>query len=148
MEEFGDEEQDAIQRLLNDAKRTELEERYGMRFSRIGNSEIHPELEAQWLDHIAEFQRCLEGGEQITLREFVGFPEVRPLKEIDASEIEGELERLLDQLAEHEVFVDFPDSIEAALAYRFVAEELLDEEICDIRMPGMRLHFVFGDPGA
>jgi hypothetical protein len=143
LDESHDEAQDEIQRLLNEAKRTQLQEQYGMVFSHAGKSSLPPEVEGDWLDHIAEFERQLEGAAQISLREFVGFPEVRAVKDVPDSEIESELAHILDHLAGHEVFIDFPDHIGDAAAYRFVVERLLDEEIMDIRMPGTRLHFIY-----
>jgi hypothetical protein len=143
MEQANDDSQDAIQRLLNDAKRAELEEQYGMRFSRVGESIIPPEVEGEWLDHITEFERQLECAEDVPLRQFVGYPHAPALLDIPSSEIGVELERLLGHMGRHNVYVDFPNGVEAAEAYRFIVEELLDEEIADIRMPGMRKHFVY-----
>lgn len=143
LDESHEDSQDEIQRLLNDAKRTELRERYGMVFSGAGKTRLPPEVEGDWLDHIAEFERQLESAAQVSLREFVGFPEARPVKDVPDSEVESELERLLEHLAGHEVFVDFPDHIGDAAAYRFVVERLLDEEIMEIRIPGTRLHFIY-----
>jgi hypothetical protein len=134
---------DQIQRLLNDAKRADLEERYGMHFVRAANSTLPPEVEGEWLDHIAEFERLLESADEIPLRQFVGYPEARALADLPASEVETELTRLLETLYQHDIVIDFPDEVEAAEAYRFIVEELLDEEIADIRMPGTRKHFVY-----
>lgn len=82
---------------------------------------------------------------EVPLREIVDLPFVRALDDLPADAVDEELEALLDHLAAHDVFVDFPDEVEAREAYRFVAEELLDEPVLDLRQPGLRLHFVYGE---
>ena len=139
----GDDLPERAQHIVNDLKRKELEERYGAVFSAPDESEIPSEVEAQWLENIDEFERQFENAAQIPLREFIGSPSVRPLADIPPAELEAELNGLLDLLAEHAVSVDFLREVDDAEAYRFITEELLDEEIDDIRVPGMVLHFIY-----
>ncbi len=139
----GDDLPERAQRIVNDLKRKELEERYGAAFSSPDESEIPAEVEAQWLENIDEFERQFENAARIPLREFVGSPAVRLLADIPPAELEAELDALLELLGENEVVVDFPDEIDEVEAYRFITEELLDEEIDDIRVPGMVLHFIY-----
>jgi hypothetical protein len=141
----GDDLPERAQRIVNELKRKELEERYGAVFSSPDASEIPSEVEAQWLEHIDEFERQFENAAQVLLREFIGSPSVRPLADIPPSEVVAELDALLDLLGENEVVVDFPDEVDDAEAYRFITEELLDEEIDDIRVPGMVLHFMYSE---
>jgi hypothetical protein len=135
--------QDAVQNLLNDEKKAALEKRFGMRFHRDGPRKIPPDVEAQWLDFVEEFEEKFETAEEVPLRQFAGFPEAPPIATLAPDKIEEALEKLLEHLAAHEVFIDFPDEVEAPEAYRFVTEELLDEPVHDIRIPGMRCRFVY-----
>lgn len=139
----GDDLPERAQHIVNDLKRKELEERYGAVFSAPDESEIPSEVEAQWLENIDEFERQFENVAEIPLREFIGSPSVRPLADIPPSEVAAELDALLELLGENEVVVHFPDEIDEVEAYRFITEELLDEEIDDIRVPGMVLHFIY-----
>jgi hypothetical protein len=132
---------DIVQRILNDAKRSELEQRFGARFMQVSNAKIPPEVFGEWLNHIEEFHRQLETAETITVRAFAEFPEARPIADLPESEIETELEHLLDHLSEFDVLVHFPDYVGASEAYRFLVEVLLDTEMMNIRIPGMRSHF-------
>ena len=138
---------DAVQRLLNDAKRAEIEERYGAKFFRSASSRIPPELEGAWLAHVEEFERRMAAARTVPLREFAELPFVRALADLPASAVEEELEALLEHLAVRDVFIDFPDEVEAPEAYRFIAEELLDVPVLDLRMPNTRMHFVYGRGG-
>jgi hypothetical protein len=139
--------EDAVQRLLNDAKRSELEERYGAKFFRSPNSLIPPEVEGEWLAHVEEMERRMEAAEPMPLRQLVELPFARALADLPANAVEEELEALLGHFAQRSVYVDFPDEVEAPEAYRFIVEELLDEPVLDLRMPGTRLHFVYGVRG-
>jgi hypothetical protein len=136
---------DAVQRLLNDAKRTEIEERYGAKFFRPKGSRIPPEVEGEWLAHVEEMERRMQAAMPIPLRRLVELPFVRALADLPASAVEEELEALLGHFAKRDVFVDFPDEVEAPEAYRFIVEELLDAPVLDLRMPGTRMHFVYGE---
>lgn len=143
MSDTNDDFQDRIQRIMNDYKRKELTEKYGGQFSPEANPDLPPEVEAQWLDNIDEFERQFENANRIILSDFLGSPSIRPLADIPPAEIEAQLDQLLDLLAGHGVYVDFLHDIEDAEAYRFITEELLNEEIDDIRIPGMEQHFIY-----
>lgn len=138
-----DDADDTVQRLLNDAKRAELEERYGAKFVRFADARVPPEIEGLILDHIEEFERQVRTAGMTPLRRFAGIGTTRPLADLPSDAVEDELEALLDRLAAHGVFVDFPDHVDAAAAYRFLVEELLDEEVPEIRIPELRLHFAY-----
>lgn len=143
-ENSGAPPEDAVQRLLNDAKRGEIEERYGAKFLRPKGSRIPPEVEGEWLAHVEEMERRMQAAVPIPLRRMVELPFVRALADLPASAVEEELEALLEYLATRDVFVDFPDEVEAPEAYRFIVEELLDVSVLDLRMPNTRMHFVYG----
>lgn len=143
MSHNDDDFQDRIQRILNEYKRKELAEKYEAQFSSDSNPNLPPEIEGQWLDHIAEFERQFEEASRISVREFVDSPVTRAVADIPVLEIEAELNHLLDILAEHNIFVDFLYEVEAEEAYRFIREELLDETIDDIRIPGLQHHFIY-----
>ena len=138
-----DDFQDRIQRTLNEYKQEELAEKYGAQFSPESNPNLPPQVEAQWLEYIDEFERQFENATQIPLRELVGSPSTRPLADIPPSELEAELNQLLDLLAEHGVCVDFLHEVETNEAYRFITEELFGEEIDNLRIPGMQQHFIY-----
>ena len=63
------ERDDQIQRDLNDAKRRQIEERYGGFFS-PRDSSLPPDIESEWLESIAEFERQFASAEPTTVRHF------------------------------------------------------------------------------
>lgn len=141
MEENRD---DQIQRALNEAKRRELEEKYGAQFS-MDESKAPPEIQSQFLQHVEEFELKFKNAERITVRQFVGSPAFLPLEEIPADRLQAELDAALARLAEHSVLIDFLADVPLEERYRFVTGELLDQETDDIRIDGMNHHFVYED---
>lgn len=133
---------DHIQRALNEAKRQELREKYGAEFH-SGDCSLPPEIEGRWLNEIEEFERQFESSEQITVCRFVGNPPVRPLGDIPHEELRGELEHLLEILCSNNIQVSFPEDVSDAEAYRFLTEEILSQEIADIRIEGLTLNFLY-----
>jgi hypothetical protein len=139
---MDDDFQDRIQRILNDKKKEDLRKQYGMSFDEH-SEDMSPQAEGEWLDTITEFERQFESARQITIRERIGNPQLRPLAEIPEFELEDELDRLLGVLFENNIAIDFLHEQSDREMYRFITEELLDEETDDIRIPGMMSHFIY-----
>jgi len=137
-----DNHQDDIQRALNDAKKRRLEERYGGRFSSTG-PDLPPEVEAEWLDNIEEFERQFEAAGQTTVGKYAGDPVLKRIDQIGPADIDEELDRLVEILASNNIEVHFDGSVPPPERYRFITEELLKEEMDDIRVEGMTQHFIY-----
>ncbi len=139
---MDDDFQDRIQRILNDKKKEDLRKQYGMSFE-DHSEEMSPQAESEWLDNIVAFERQFENAKSITVHERIGNPEVRRLAELANSELAGELDRLFELLSGNDIAVDFLHEQNEREMYRFLTEELLDEEIDDIQIPGMTSHFIY-----
>lgn len=133
---------DRIQRILNDKKKDDLRQEYGMSFEHH-REDMSPQFEGEWLDYIAEFERQFEHAGQITVRARIGDPKIRPLAEIPDSELEAELDRLFERLGQHNIAIDFLHEQDDREVYRFITEELLDEMTDDMHIPGMVSHFIY-----
>jgi hypothetical protein len=139
---IDDDFQDRIQRILNEKKKDDLREQYGMQME-YHSEDISPQAEGEWLDYITEFERQFENAKQITVRERIGNPAIRLLTEIPESELEAELDGLLELLDQNNIAIDFIHEQDDHETYRFITEELLDEMTDDIRIPGMISHFIY-----
>lgn len=133
---------DRIQRALNESKRNALKDRYGMIFDRV-SEDVPPHMEAEFLSYIEEIERQGEHRRTITVREFLGDPDVRPFDEIPSDKLAGELERLMSIMREYGVRLDFICPVSNDIAYRFIVDELLDQEMDDIRIEGMTHAFLY-----
>jgi hypothetical protein len=140
-----DEMRRRIQEALSQAKRDTLREKYGMQFEHTDAS-LPPEVENEWLDHMLEFERQFEQAQRITVRERIGNPPIRPLSDLPLDAVEEAVTTLLDLLAAHGIAVDFLGDVDESEAYRYLTEELLDQEMDDIRIEGMMTHFTYSTP--
>jgi len=141
-ESFFDEEQERIQKALNEAKKRELEQKYGAHFS-YGQSKLPPEAELKWLNYIEEFERQYQNVQQVAIREVLGFPTFTPVDEIPRDRLEPELNIVLELLGQHDIVVDCLAEVSDEDLYRFIATELIDEEIDDMKIEGMRHCFIY-----
>ncbi len=143
--EWLDEMRQRLQETLSQAKKDKLRDEYGLEFD-YTDSRLAPEVENEWLDHVLEFERQFEHAERITVRERIGDPPIRPLNELPLYALEEAVQTLLELLAVHGVAVDFLGDVDELEAYRYLTEELLDEEMDDIRIEGMMTHFTYSTP--
>jgi hypothetical protein len=137
-----EEEQQRIQKSLNQAKKRELEEKYGALFSE-GTPEAPAEIESQWLDSIDEFERQFKNVRRVTVREFLGNPGFTTLEDSDRERLKTELDSVMELLALHNISVDSVAGVSDEDLYRFVTTELLDEEIDEIKIEGMTHCFIY-----
>ena len=141
----SDEMRRRIQESLIEAKREQLQEQYGMHCDHM-DSQLTPEAKNEWLDYILEFERQFENAPRTTVRERIGNPPIQPVETIPVYALEEAVNHLLDLLAEHNIVVDFMGEWDDLAAYRFITEDLLDEEMDDIRIEGMNTHFDASTP--
>lgn len=137
---FSDEER--IQRLLNDAKKRELEERFGGSFQSC-SEDLPAEIEAQWLNNIDEIERQLAAAGQTSVRNYVGNPRIVGFSDLAHGELKSALNRLLAHLSMHDVYVHFCNPVSDDEAYRFLSEELLNKKIDDVHIAGMTQNFIY-----
>ncbi len=143
--EWLDEMRRRIQEALSQSKRDKLRNKYGMEFE-ARDSGLSPEAESEWLDHVLEFEEQFEQAELITVRERIGDPPIRPLSDLPLYAVGEAVTTLLELLAAHGIAVDFLGDVDELEAYRYLTEQLLDEEMDDIRVAGMTTHFTYSTP--
>lgn len=131
-----DEMRKRIQGSLIQAKREQLREEFGMQLDHM-DSRLSLEGQNEWLDYLLNFERQFENAPLITVRERIGNPAIQPLAEIPLYALEGAVNELLELLSEHGISVEFMGNWDELATYRYITEELLDEEMDDIRIDGM-----------
>jgi hypothetical protein len=134
-----------VQETLSQAKKDKLRDEYGMEFE-YTDSRLSPEAENEWLDHVLEFERQFEQARRITVRERIGDPPIQPLSDLPLYAVGEAVTALLELLAAHNIAVDFLGDVDEVEAYRYLTQELLDEEMDDIRIEGMVTHFPYSTP--
>lgn len=79
----------------------------------------------------------------ISIRELLGSPTFRPVDEIPLQELEAEVDRVLELLSRIDVVVDCLADVSDADLYRFLTTELVNQEINDIKIEGMKRCFIY-----
>ena len=134
-----------IQESLAQSKREQLRDEFGMQFEHT-DSQLSPEAQNKWLDSVLEFERQFEQVQSITVRKRIGNPSLMPIERIPVDTLEEVVDNLLALLAEHGIAVDFMGEWDAKGMYCFIFDELLEEEMDDVRIEGMFTHFEASTP--
>jgi hypothetical protein len=133
---------DRIQKALNDVRRQRIIEKYGAIFSGDDGA-VPPELEADWLLHIEEFEQQYENARQTTVREYCGNPSFPPFESVPPGGFSDEMDRVVDFFAGHNIFIHTVADASDEELYRFATTEFLDQEIDDIRVEGLTSHYIY-----
>lgn len=133
---------DAIQRSLNEAKKQELNEKYGMSWDNT-ESKLDPEIEGEFLNYVEEFERAWEHCEEITVWEFLGKPEIVPAAGLTPEEMERELYRVYAIMEENQMALDCINEVSIQDLYTFVSGDFMEQGCNNMRIPGMRHHYIY-----
>lgn len=123
-------------------RRKSLAEKYGAIIGK-GDSDLPPEIEFDWLRRIEEYEDKHRTALIVTVRDFVGDPDFQPLESIPPERLKQSIDSVLDHLAAYNVSVDCVAPVEPADLYRFLTEELMNEEMEDVHIQGMHQCFIY-----
>lgn len=124
-------------------KKKELTEKYGAHFGEF--SEIPAEIESECLQNIEKFEEQFSKHKTISVFDYLGQPKYKKLKDIKLAEIPLELERINEVLGKGGISLSTLCEVDNYDLYRFITEELFEEEIDDIKIPGMMNCFTYED---
>lgn len=139
MTSFSNKEWD--KKIDNGLKREELEEKYDMKFSNMGD--LPPEIESEWLKSIENFEKQHQNAEKITVWDFIGKPEYKTTEELLTEEIPDELQHLFQILNENQISLNTLCEVDKKELYRFITEELFKYEMDNVRIDGMTSYFTY-----
>jgi hypothetical protein len=143
---FPDPEELARQRQLDEQRRVALAAYFqAVLFEPDFTKPGKDATDADWDDYFDQFDRQLQDDLDIPVRDYLGNPQVKPLASLDPAEVEAELDRLLEFMYLNGIAIDFLCPIEDADAYRFIVDELFNEEAGRRRIQGMTQHFIYED---
>lgn len=139
---FPTPEELAAQDLADQKRRIELCDYFAATFDEADPREA-PRAEQNHILQLDELDRQIANSNYITVRDYLGNPWVKPLAEIPAEKLEEELDLLLEFMYLYGIAVDFLEDVTDEEAYRFIVEELLDEETTNMAGTGMTTHFIY-----
>lgn len=130
-------------RRENEERRGRISQEFGGIFER--NDQLSPELENQFLKNIEHFEEQFAKAKWIKVYDRLQRPKWIPQENMDDSELNEELNLILEQMREYGIFLNTICDVEDRELYRFITEELFEEVIDDIEIPGMTTNFIYED---
>lgn len=112
-----------------------------------GTEKASPEIENQFLQYIMAFEKQAANPVYIKLYDKIERPtHFRPVSDITEEDIEPAWEELSDYMRNHGVSLDVcSPNISARELYRFTTEELFNEQVNDMDMPGTMTCFTYDE---
>lgn len=123
-------------RQENEELKKKMEEEFGAA-SQWSSPDLSPEMENDFLKHIMEFENAWKNTKKTTVYEFLGKPVFRRVENLQPEEISAELERMYTLMEKNQISLDTICEVPDDELYRFITEELFNEEIDDVRIEGM-----------
>lgn len=128
-------------KIDNELKKEELKNKFGGNFG--GSSDLPPEVESDWLNYIEQFEEQHKRNVQTTVYKFIGEPKYKKTSEIQDKDLIAELDRICEILHNNGIFLDTLCEVDDRELYRFITEELFEQEIDDMRIEGMMTNFIY-----
>lgn len=125
----------------NELLKMKLTAEFGMKQSDMPS--INDEIENQWLNQIYEYEKSYANSKTIKVCDSLGSPEFKPSDGLNDIEISEALKSLTQIMEERNLMLDIICDYEDRVIYKFITEELFNEETDDIRMEGMTRHFCY-----
>lgn len=133
-------------RAENEEKKKKLEEEFGTgHWSQPEDSELPPEIDGMFLDHIMEFEKGWKDAKMIFIYDLLKKPDYRGVNELNDTEVTEELNRLMENLNYHQISLETLCDVDDRELYRFITEELFGEEKEDVNIPGMMSCYTYED---
>ncbi len=129
-------------RIENELMKLKMQAERGALFG--GNTEqIPPEIEAQFLKNVQQFEDSYDKANHITIYECIGKPAYKKPDELLPDEAENELRRLMELLHTKNIILEVLGQYELPVIYKFITEELFLEKIREINFPGYMHNFIY-----
>lgn len=131
---------DAIE-AENNLLKVKLQLEHGMRMDHT--TELDPELENQWLKSVYAFEQQFTHAKKTKVYDYIGQPPFRKWNTLSAEELRKELQVIQIVMENKGVELDCICEYDDAVIYKFITEELFQQEMDDMRVSGMTCHFIY-----
>jgi hypothetical protein len=125
----------------NELLKLKLELEHGMKHN--DTSSLSPEVENEWLNYVYAFEQQYKDAKRIKVFDALGRPAYKKADDLKPGEVAKELDRLLSIMGKKGIALDYLDGYDEAVIYQFITDELFNQEVDDISIPGMVNHFIY-----
>ena len=136
----NDPEQDL--RIENEILKLKMQAERGAFFG--GDMEdLPPEIEAEFLRNIQQFEDSFDKANPITIYECIGQPEYKKAEGLMPEEVKLEITRLIEMMHSKNIVLEVMGQYELSVIYKFITEELFQEKIREVDFPGYIHNFIY-----
>lgn len=139
-EQFSDDAEENL-RIENELLKLKMQAESGAFFGGSGN--LSPDIENAFLQNIQQFEAAWQHAKPQKVYDLLGKPHFKNAATLQPTEVDTELEKLLDILADHNMALDVLGNYEPIVIYRFITEELFEHESDGMGFPGMTMHYIY-----
>jgi len=107
------------------------------------SSNTPPSIENIFLKNMLAFEAGLAAAEEVRIFELIGKPDYIPEAKLDDISLELALNNLMDLINGKQIALDFLGNYDLRLKYKFITEELFEEKVMNVQLPGMIMHFIY-----
>ena len=100
-------------------------------------------IENIFLKNMLAFEKGLAEAEEINIFGLIGKPDFAPETKLDDFSVEEALNKIMDLLNEKQIALDFLGTYDNRTKYKFITEELFEEKVMNVQLPGMIMHFIY-----
>jgi len=100
-------------------------------------------IENIFLKNMLAFEKGLAEADEIKIFELIGKPYFKPETKHDDFSIEAALNKIMNLLNEKQIALDFLGTYDSRTKYKFITEELFEEKVMNVQLPGMVMHFIY-----
>ena len=90
---------------------------------------IPPSIENIFLKNMLAFEAGLSEAAEIRIYELIGEPDFIPEAKLDDLSLEAAFNKLMDLMNQKQIALDFLGSYDCRTKYKFITEELFEEEV-------------------
>ena len=109
--------------------------------------DLPPGIASEFLEHVYEFEKAWQQAKTVPVHALLGNPFYLQEGELDDELVEEELQSLIMLMQSKQMTIDVPARKEPRDVYRFLTEFLFAQEIEDLKMEGLRIHFIYNENG-
>ncbi len=102
-----------------------------------------PSIENIFLKNMIAFEAGLAEAEEIRIFELIAEPDFIPEAKLDDLSLEAAYNKLMDLMNRKQIALDFLGSYDCRTKYKFITEELFEEKVMNVALPGMIMHFIY-----
>ncbi|MFI5132477.1 MAG: hypothetical protein ACHQFX_20910 [Chitinophagales bacterium] len=129
-------------RIGNEILKLKLMAERGARFG-DNDKEIPAEIEEEFLKNVEAFEAAFDKAMPVTIYECIGQPTYKKVDELKEEEVQPETERLMTLLHAKNILLYVMGEYDLSIIYKFITEELFQEEIRPVDHPGYLHNYVY-----